>query len=179
MVLHQTELKMDLDPHIEFKTEETMGNEISSDLNKSLKLKYYEKFEKLNHVKALFLREKSTLNTLCDGKEATVLMLSKANDTVKEYDDEIEKLEQKLAELKEKRKDSVNEIDNQIMPKLNQQTKCIISKQNDVDALNKDTMKLETELTSIEETRGKVQKFDEDMRFIIDYLERTFKTDLR
>ena len=48
----------------------------------------------------------------------------------------------------------MEEMEEQIMPRLSQQNECIMSKMGDVDILNEKTMRLEKELTSIEETRG-------------------------
>ena len=144
-------------------------------LGQSLDLKHTQKWEEMEEVKQSVDGHDSALNALRSSMEETSLMLSERRDALKECEDEIAALQQKLSAAKKKRSEYLQEMNNVITPKLEEQTKCVAMMEEEVNASNANMVRLEKELASIRETKVAMNRLDENISFILDFLDQKLK----
>merc|ERR1712129_622457 len=135
-----------------------------------------ENWNKLEKIKASMLNGSKVLTQLNASKKSTYDKLTAMNDEIKQYDDEIVELEKRMNELKRLRNATQNEMDEHIMPLIQTQEQCVDSALEKIKHQNDEKIGLEKQLTHLKETTHSIHKFDEDMAFIIGYLENEFKT---
>eukprot|EP01084_Bolivina_argentea_P320353 555816_1 len=152
-------------------------NDINNNIIKSLDNKYYEKYSELEETKEIMIDEQRILNELNKSKDMTNIMFKKCKEEINEYDKQINELQNKINELNDKKMKCLNKMNNEIKPKLNNECEGVINQMGKVNKLNTKTSNFEKELTEIKEIKFEINKFENDIKFIINYLETKFKNE--